>query len=877
MIAGALRRSLALRLSAAFLTLSVGTVLLATFVSFRDAEQTLQQRVIERLATSAAEDAAQLAAWHHRQRAAIEVMAGMAGTRAAWLRPAGAGDGNRSMTLVDQSLLAATSITLLTVPGGRVIRASDAALLDTYEVDQLYYREGRERTFTQSVYPSGVTGRPTMTVATPVRGADGSANAVLAAHLDLTHMQRVLEKPAGEVPIDAYVVNRFAEFVSADRFGSAEHLRGVHSLAIDRALAGETGAGVYTDFRGRPVIGAWRWLPELELGLVLESPQGEAFAPARRLLRNALLTGLIAATLLTFGVTAISRRALRPVIAVTASAEAVTRGDFTATAPVEGVDEVGRLATVFNEMTRRLQANRALLQDVVDNSTTIVVVVDTEHRILLANRRYEWVVDRAPGSLVGTPLADALPEGAARILADVLAKSGRDVTHAECEVTLGTAEDPHTWQAVAFPLRAADDTPYAFGLVATDLTERARAEEERRHRDASVQQAQKLESLGIMAGGIAHDFNNILGAVLGNVDLARTALDDPDEVRIALEQIAAATRRAAELTRQMLAYAGRASLRSEATDLRPVLHDMVALVRAAHSKMITFDIAPMETPLWVGIDPAQLSQVALNLLTNAAEAIGERQGLIKLRAAPGAPRASVEPRKEPDAGWVHLRVSDTGSGISDEVRRRIFDPFFSTKAAGRGLGLSAVIGIIRSTGGVLELESAPGLETTFDVYFPAVAAPAVPAVAAAAAAPSGRLGTILVVDDEPALRRICRRTLEPAGFHVIEAADGIACLDVCRARGEEIDLIVLDLTMPRMGGAEVLAILRAERPGLRVVIASGYDRADRRGDLPSDDNVRFLQKPFDTATLLGAVTSLLDGGMPPRGAQSPSLHSRRTS
>ena len=859
MIAGALRRSLALRLSAAFLTLSVGTVLLATFVSFRDAEQTLQQRLIERLATSAAEDAAELAAWHYRQRAAIEVMAGMSSTRAAWLRPVGDSAGNRSLMLVDQTLLAATSITLLTVPGGRVIRASDPALLDTYEVDQLYYAEGRERTFTQPVYPSGVTGRPTMTVATPVRGADGSARAVLAAHLDLTQMQRVLEKPNGEVPIDAYVVNRFAEFVSADRFGSAEHLRGVHSLAIDRALAGDTGAGVYTDFRGRPVFGAWRWLPELELALVLESPQQEAFAPARRLLRNALLTGLLAATLLTFGVIAISRRALRPVIAVTAAAEAVARGDFSATAPVEGVDEVGRLATVFNEMTRRLQANRALLQEVVDNSTTIVVVVDLEHRILLANRRYEWVVDREPGSLVGTALADALPHAAAAALGEVLAKSGRDVTHAECEVTLGTAEDPHTWQAVAFPLRTADAAPYAFGLVATDLTERARAEEERRHRDASVQQAQKLESLGIMAGGIAHDFNNILGAVLGNVDLARTALDDPDEVRIALEQIAAATRRAAELTRQMLAYAGRASLRSEATDLRPVLHDMVALVRAAHSKKITFDIAPMETPLWVGIDPAQLSQVALNLLTNAAEAIGERQGLIMLRAAPGAPPATAEPREHPDAGWVHLRVTDTGSGISDEVRRRIFDPFFSTKAAGRGLGLSAVIGIIRSTGGVLELESEPGLQTTFDVYFPAVAAPAAPVHAAVDAATSGRRGTILVVDDEPALRRICRRTLEPAGFQVIEAEDGIACLDVCRARGAEIDLIVLDLTMPRMGGVEVMAILRAERPGLRVVVASGYDRADRRGDLPSDDNVRFLQKPFDTATLLGAVTSLLDG------------------
>jgi signal transduction histidine kinase/CheY-like chemotaxis protein len=426
------------------------------------------------------------------------------------------------------------------------------------------------------------------------------------------------------------------------------------------------------------------------------------------------------------------------------------------------------------------------------------------------------------------------------------------------EITLGTADDPHAWQTVAFPLRAEDGASYAFGVIATDLTERARAEQERRHRDATVQQAQKLESLGIMAGGIAHDFNNILGAVLGNVDLARSALDDPEEVRVALEQIAAATRRAAELTRQMLAYAGRASLRSEATDLRPVLYDMVALVRAAHSKKITISVAPMDEPLWVAIDPAQLSQVALNLLTNAAEAIGDAEGTITLRAGPGTPPPSTEPRATPAAGWIHLRVTDTGSGISDEVRRRIFDPFFSTKASGRGLGLSAVTGIIRSTNGILEVESTQGRATTFDVYFPATAAPAVAEGKSADAAPGAKRGTILVVDDEAALRRICRRTLEPVGFTVLEAEDGIAGLDMCRARGNEIDLVVLDLTMPRMGGAEVLAILRAERPDLPVVIASGYDRADRRSDLPNDRRIRFLQKPFGTASLIAAVTGLLE-------------------
>jgi CheY-like chemotaxis protein len=308
----------------------------------------------------------------------------------------------------------------------------------------------------------------------------------------------------------------------------------------------------------------------------------------------------------------------------------------------------------------------------------------------------------------------------------------------------------------------------------------------------------------------------------------------------------------------MLAYAGRASLKNEATDFRPVLHDMVALVRASHSKKANIVVEPMPEPLWVGIDPAQLSQVALNLLTNAAEAIGDDAGTITLRAARGTPPSQPGRDAAASHGWVHLQVRDTGSGISEEVRRRIFDPFFSTKAAGRGLGLSAVTGIIRSTHGVIDVQSVPGRETTFDVWFPAVAAPGASEGPSASPANSKRHGTILIVDDEAALRRICRRTLEPVGYTVYEAEDGLAGIDAFRAHGNEVDLVVLDLTMPRMGGAEVLQILRAERPGLPVVIASGYDRGERNRDLPNDANTRFLQKPFATTALLASVTGLLD-------------------
>ncbi len=878
MIKTLLRRSLSARLSAAFLAVSVGTVLVATLVSYQQAATALRERLRERLEGMAQGDATEIAAWVDRHERTIELFASTVGARQAAasgdLRLFGVG-----LSMVSPVTFSTKEFLLIEVPGGRIVHATDRSSVGRYAVNQLFYQEGRQRTFIQPVYPDAATGRPTVTLSTPVRDSAGVTRAVLAAHLDVGTLESAIREPSASLPIDGYLVNRYAEFVSAERFGRPEHRRGVRSLAIDSVMRGGAGSGVYTDYAGQQVVGAWRWIPELELGLILESPEALAFAPARRLLYTSLGLGLLVTLLLTFGIVLISRRLTSPLLEIAGAAQRVAGGDFSVTAPVRSDDEIGQLAASFNDMTGRLrtaygelgaqviatrqalnaaQISRALMQDVVDNAPALVIVVGLDDGIRLANARLTEVAGVPPERIVGARLAE-LPGTLGAALAPLIARARTRDAAVEREVELGGGGDPHIWQTIAFPLRDDDMATYAIGVVATDLTERARAEGERRERDASVQQAQKLESLGIMAGGIAHDFNNILGAIRGNVELAQASLDDPNEVRDALEQIDVASRRAAELTRQMLAYAGRSSLRRELVDLRTVVDDIVPLVRASQSKLIEIMVEPMPDPLWVDADPAQLSQVVLNLLTNAAEAIGGRAGQVRLRAAVGGPPPPIqgEDARDPRERWVCLCVQDTGDGMDPGVRARIFDPFFSTKSSGRGLGLSAVRGILRSTGGTVRLTSQIGVGSTFDVYLPASAAPTTAAEPPSVTPAEERTGTVLIVDDEEALRRVTRRVVEMTGLRVIEAVDGAAGLQKFKEYGEAISLVVLDLTMPGMGGIELLGEIRKLAPDLPVIIASGYDRSDELASTAPDSMTRFLQKPFGISVLKDLVNELM--------------------
>ena len=400
--------------------------------------------------------------------------------------------------------------------------------------------------------------------------------------------------------------------------------------------------------------------------------------------------------------------------------------------------------------------------------------------------------------------------------------------------------------------------------VATDVTERRRANEERRRLEQQVWHAQKLESLGVLAGGVAHDFNNLLMGVLGNAGLALADLPSGAPARQQLERIETAALRAAELTNQMLAYAGKGRFSVEAIDLSGLVREMANLLGSAISKkaQLTYDLAS-GLPAVRG-DPTQLRQVVMNLITNAADALGDGRGLIVVRtgATPAKrafPNGAHLGERLPEGTYVYVEVADTGCGMDEDTRQRIFDPFFTTKFTGRGLGLAGVLGIVRSHGGAIGVETAPGAGTTFRVVLPATGELVADEPDSAPAAQEPKLtGTVLVADDEETIRGIARAALERAGFAVLTTADGRECVEVFRKRRDEIDVVVLDLTMPVLGGTDALRELHAIRPGVPVILSSGYTEEDasaRTGD--EGGAVAFVQKPYRPSELVASVRAVL--------------------
>jgi len=405
------------------------------------------------------------------------------------------------------------------------------------------------------------------------------------------------------------------------------------------------------------------------------------------------------------------------------------------------------------------------------------------------------------------------------------------------------------------------------GVLGTyeDITKRKRDEEERRNLEAQVQQAQKLESLGVLAGGIAHDFNNLLTGILGNADLALMALSPVSPARENVQAIENAARRAAELCRQMLAYSGRGRFVVEPVDVSEVVREMAHLLEVSISKKAALKYHFAASLPAVEADATQIRQIVMNLITNASEAIGERSGVITIATGamecdPEYLKSSYLDEQRPEGRYVYLEVSDTGCGMDEETQARIFDPFFTTKFTGRGLGLAAVLGIVRGHDGAIKVYSEPGRGTTFKVLFPARDRAVKPIDDKPGARDDWRgNGTILLVDDEETVRSVGKSMLERAGFRVLIAEDGRQALDVFRQRCGEIDCVVLDLTMPHMDGEETFRELRRVRGDVRVVLSSGYNEQDVVHRFAGKDLAGFVQKPYQHETLIGQVRNALGG------------------
>ncbi|MEI6215181.1 MAG: response regulator [Desulfuromonadales bacterium] len=410
----------------------------------------------------------------------------------------------------------------------------------------------------------------------------------------------------------------------------------------------------------------------------------------------------------------------------------------------------------------------------------------------------------------------------------------------------------------------------------TNISDRKKDEEERHRLEQQFQQTQKLESLGVLAGGIAHDFNNILSIILGHCFMSRDATSEEAQ-RTHLLQIEGAANRAADLCRQMLAYAGKNPLVQNRLDVRSMVNDITKMLQSAIKKNVAIELdLTSDQPEIMG-DASQIQQIAMNLIINAAEAIGDDNGTIRITLATiefdeNRTDEDFLGREIPAGRYICLEVVDTGCGMDEITQKRIFEPFYTTKFTGRGLGMSAILGIIKSHQGALQLTSVPGEGTTFKVFLPlseAMTEGDIPVPVASVVEPG--CGTILLVDDEEALRSIGAELLEAMGYTALTASNGARALEIFRQRSGEIDLLMLDLIMPELGGVATYHEVRKLSATVPVVICSGYGVEEVLEIIETDSAAGFMQKPYRPDELRKLLTSRIEAYRVARNAAAEGI------
>ena len=534
--------------------------------------------------------------------------------------------------------------------------------------------------------------------------------------------------------------------------------------------------------------------------------------------------------------------------------------------------ESERAVAALRATQTQLEEEWEQLEIILRSIGDAVIATDGASRIVFLNPVAEDLTGWDAEEAIGRPFGEVFVARASRggdPLDDVTARvlrTGRAVALAPGSTLIHRDGLERAIADSAAPIHDATGGTVGAVVVFRDVTRDEEAEAERRRIERRIREAQKLESLGMLAGGVAHDFNNLLVAILGNASLARADLPEDSPARESLEQIETASRRAADLARQMLAYSGRGRFDVQAVDVNAVVGEVADLLRASIPKgaRIELELAP-GLPA-IEADATQLRQVVMNLVINAGEAIGDADGRIVVRTllvdADEAYLAETVLDDELPAGrYLGLEVADTGTGMDPATRGRIFDPFFSTKFTGRGLGLAAVLGIVRGHQGAIQVYSEPDGGSRFRVLLP-IRGEAEPSPPPAPAASTRRdwkaRGTVLVIDDEPGVRAVAGAMLRRAGLEVVSAADGVEGVAVFRERANAIDVVLLDLTMPRMGGAETFEAIREIRPDARVILTSGFSEEEAGSRFVGRGLAGFIQKPFTADDLASAIAAALE-------------------
>ena len=513
------------------------------------------------------------------------------------------------------------------------------------------------------------------------------------------------------------------------------------------------------------------------------------------------------------------------------------------------------------DVTERRSAEQALLasehryRSLVETTGSVLVGIAPDGMVFEWNREAERLFGYARREVLGRDYFSLLGDVARReaMRHEVIRVLAGDTPRPREDTIVSRTGDARTvlWTVT----RLLDMHGKPLGVIASgqDITERKRLE-------AQMQHAQKLESLGVLAGGIAHDFNNLLVGILGNASLGLMDVAPDSELHELLKDIETAALRAADLTKQMLAYSGRGRFLVKPLDLSAMVQEMAHLLQSAISKRAALQFDFGHDVPQVEADGTQLRQVVMNLITNASDALAGQNGTIALRT--GVRWCDRESLESPyldyeleEGVYAFVEVRDTGIGMTPETMERIFDPFFSTKFTGRGLGLAATLGIVRGHRGTITVDSTPGEGTAIRVFLPVAPPPAsrTDAVQRLTATPPQGSGLALLVDDDPTVCDVARAMLERHGYDVRVAHDGIEALDAYRRDRTAVRLAVVDLTMPRMGGEDLVAAIRAHDTDLPIVLMSGFSESEVCGRFTPGFVTACIQKPFRVEELSGVL------------------------
>ncbi len=725
------------------------------------------------------------------------------------------------------------------------------------------------------------TDASTMIVSFPLQNDAGQAHGVLIASIQLGFLRQILDRM--HTAHCVYIVDRRGVLIARNDLGNTQFT----PQQVDHPYPAETQSGVarYKGLDGNQVLGTTIKINATSWNLYWECPLGIAYASLRKMVAYTVLIILMAMILGVLASFYLARRFARPLKEFMRFAHALGRGEPTEAFSAFRTRELHILSEAFGEMDHKLREREAELRQsrerfraLVETTADWIWEMDDQMRFTYASPRIKDLLGYEPDVWIGRSRPEMATDEVREALMDRLGHAHRhrqpfanisaDYRHKDGSIV--------TLESVGIPFFDQNGQLLGYRGVDRDISGRKLADEQRRLFETRVQEARKLESLGMLAGGIAHDFNNLLVGVLGHADLALADVPADSPICANLKAIQDAALQARVLCNEMLAFSGKGRFVVETIDLNQFLRESEALLTFSMSADARLRMELTADKPCVEADRTQLRQLIMHLTTNAAEAMTESNNFIKIRTAVveadeallTSPHVAHTP---PKGRYVMLEVQDQGHGMNADIQRRIFEPFFSTRGLGRGLGLAACLGIVKGHGGTIKVSSETGRGSCFQVYLPVSSSAVRKAVAArqeqgrvqrSVAArikhgPREDKGTILVADDEEIVRSTVRMMLRREGFKVLLAEDGVQCLERYEKHRSDICLVLLDLSMPRMDGEQTLRELKKINPDVPVLLASGYNEQDLSQLYTAAGSADFIQKPFQIKQLIAKLYETL--------------------